>query len=364
MNEPTLKFKSAINELSGSHLVTAQEFDNGPKVDPLKLIKTYDSYEWELFIDEWVHSLKTKYVDVKILEGGSDKGIDVAGCADSDLLAGVWDNYQCKHYGRPLSFSVAAPEIGKILWYSFCEIYKAPRAYKFVAPMGASTSLSLLLANAGQLKEKVISDWDKSVGNKITATRNIPLEGNFETYVRGFDFKIFSAPQSRTIIEQHKSTQYYSGRFGGGLPSRPLVESPPDEIGKYETSYTKKLFDAYADHTGEAIQSLSDLSKLTKLKEHFGRSREAFYHAESFRVFVREKTEPGTFESFQEEIYEGVVDTHESNHGDGYGRVVAVTERAQSLALDAHPLNKSAFQKDRRGVCQQLANDGRLTWKK
>jgi len=81
-------------------------------------------------------------------------------------------------------------------------------------------------------------------------------------------------------------------------------------------------------------------------------------------VFVRDKTEPGTFESLQDDIHDGVVDTHDKSHPDGYARVVAVTDMAQTLALDAHPLNRAARPADRRGVCHQLANDGRLTWKK
>jgi hypothetical protein len=48
----------------------------------------------------------------------------------------------------------------------------------------------------------------------------------------------------------------------------------------------------------------------SKLEGHFKRQREAFYHAESLRVFVRDKTEPVTFESLREQIYKGVVDTY------------------------------------------------------
>lgn len=63
---------------------------------------------------------------------------------------------------------------------------------------------------------------------------------------------------------------------------------------------------------------------------------------------MREKVEPGTFEGLQTEILDGVLDTHDGEHADGYARVVAVTEKAQSLVLDAHPLNRSAFPTDRR----------------
>ena len=101
-----------------------------------------------------------------------------------------------------------------------------------------------------------------------------------------------------------------------------------------------------------------------KLNDHFKRQREAFYHAESLRVFVRDKVEPGTFESLQEEIFHGVVDTSEAAHDDGYACVVAVTQTAHELPIDAHPLAPSTVGQDKRGICHQLANDERLKWTK
>ena len=103
----------------------------------------------------------------------------------------------------------------------------------------------------------------------------------------------------------------------------------------------------------------------SKLEQHFKRQREAFYQAESLRVFVRDKVEPGTFESLQREIYNSVVDIHDADHADGYDRVVAVTTAARNLPLTAHPLSNSTFSDDKHGICHQLANDDdRLQWTK
>lgn len=364
MNSTPLDFDDAVKEIALTTIPTALEFENGPKMDPVVVIQTYDAGAWETFVDEWIHSLKNEYSAVMRPTGPGDKGIDVAGFTDDQKLLGIWDNHQCKHYKNPLSFGVIAPEIGKILWHSFNGVYVPPRSCAFIAPKGPSTSLGLLLANAENLKSEVLGKWQKMISDKITSKQCVELTGGFETYVNEFDFSIFSAPSPRSVIEAHKKTPYYPGRFGGGLPSRPVAETPPDDIGNHEIEYTKKLFDAYADHKGQTVSSATDLNAWSNLKEHFRRSREAFYHAESLRVFVREKADPGTFASLQDEIFDGVVDTCESVHEDGFARVVAVTGSAQSLALDAHPLNKNALPKDRRGICHQLANDGRLTWKK
>jgi hypothetical protein len=364
MDNLEFDFEDALTPPAQSALMTSSEFENGPKIDPISIIITYSGEQWEEFIEEWVHSLTSDYLRVMRPTGPGDKGLDIVGFVDSDELLGVWDNYQCKHYGKTLGFSDIAGEIGKILWYSFSGVYAAPRACKFVAPRGPSTRLALLMANAKNLRAKIVEDWNKSVATKITKAKKIDLTGEFIGYVEEFDFGIFSVTEPRAIIEAHRITPYHIGRFGGGLPPRPATKHPPESIAEQEHTYTKKLFDAYSEYTETDIQDEKSLSGHKDLKQHFSRSREAFYHAESLRLFVRDKTEPGTFASFQDEVFEGVVDTCDRLHSDGYARVTSVTDRAQSLSLDAHPLNKSAFAKDRKGICHQLANDGKLTWKK
>jgi hypothetical protein len=343
-------------------LLTAAQFQSGPTLDPLARILTYTADEWEKFIDEWATDglKKPKYKSVKRFSGSNDRGIDIAGFMHKSMLTGVWDNYQCKHYDHPLHPSDAWPEIGKILWHSFCGHYVSPRAYYFVAPRECGTTLSQYLANTAVLKAKVLEVWEGNIRDAITKTQPVLLEGAFATYVDAFDFSIFQAKTVREIIEQHKQTPYFISRFGGGLPSRPKPDAPPDEIDVCESGYITKLLAAYSDHLKKPISAASELTR--KLVQHYHRQREAFYHAESLRVFVRDKVEPGTFESLQDEIYKGVIDTCEATHPDGYQRLVAVTDRAQILPLTAHPLVHSTFPDDKHGICHQLANDERLTW--
>ena len=63
-------------------------------------------------------------------------------------------------------------------------------------------------------------------------------------------------------------------------------------------------------------------------------------------------------------MFNGVIDTAEADHDDGYRRVVAVTERATAVSLEAHALGPSAMVRDRIGICHQLSNDERLKWLK
>jgi hypothetical protein len=348
-----------------STLLTATQMQSGPAIEPLKRLFLYSADEWEGFIDEWAAvCLKAKYKEVQRFAGANDKGIDIAGFADGGLLLGVWDNYQCKHYDHALHPGDAWPEIGKILWYSFKGHYKPPRAYFFVAPRGTGTTLSQLLANPAALKAELKNVWDKACRDKITNTGSLSLTDDFATYVDQFDFSIFKAKSVREVLEQHEETPYFVARFGGGIPPRPKPGVPPEEIDATESGYVTQLLNAYADRTKKPVADIAALKKWNKLEQHFKRQREAFYHAESLRVFVRDKVEPGTFESLQDQIYHGVADTCDADHADAYQRVVAVTGAAQNLPIDAHPLAPSTFLQDKHGICHQLANGDRLKWTK
>jgi C-terminal domain 6 of the ABC-three component (ABC-3C) systems len=180
------------------------------------------------------------------------------------------------------------------------------RAYYFVAPRGIGTTLTQYLANATALKAELLKSWDKRVRDKITAKQTVALEGKFADYVHTFDFSIFKPMSVREVVEQHRTSPYFIPRFGGGLPARPKPAVPPDEIQAHESIYVGKLLDAYADHTKAIVPDIGTLKKWSRLDRHFKRQREAFFHAESLRVFVRDKVEPGTFESLQDEIYHGV----------------------------------------------------------
>jgi hypothetical protein len=358
-------FKDICTPTPAPLLLTASQVQSGPAVEPLQRILLYSADEWERFIEEWASAcLKTEYKRVQRFAGPNDRGIDIAGFTDDRMLAGVWDNFQCKHYDHPLYPVDAWPEIGKILWHSFKGHYKPPRKYFFVAPREVGTTLSQFLSHPAALKSEVPKIWDKHCRDKITDQGAIPLAGEFATYVEQFDFSIFKVKAIREILDQHKTTSYFVQRFGGGIPGRPKPVDPPTELEAIESGYVTQLLAAYAEHAHAPISDIAALKTWSKLDHHFKRQREAFYHAESLRVFVRDKVEPGTFESLQDEIYHGVVDTCDAVHPDGYERVLAVTAAAQTLPIDAHPLAPSTFVQDKRGICHQLANVDRLKWTK
>lgn len=347
--------------------VTGDQVVHGPSILPQHRIRLYSPAEWEGFVEEWAHfALKGQYQQVMRFTGAGDRGIDIAGFADAQKLEGVWDNYQCKRFLEHAIYpSEAWPEIGKILWCSFKKGYRPPRRYYFVAPHGVGTTLAGYLGNATKLKTALMENWDKQVRHAITDTLEIALEGEFLAYVEAFDFSIFDSKTALQLIEDHrKLCPLYVARFGGGLPARPEAEKPPAEIAPTESRYVEQLFDAYADHKKQPVRDIAALKSWPQLEKHFGRQREAFYHAESLRVFARDSVPPGTFESLQDEIHSGVIDVAEANHVDGFERVKQVTQAARQLSLTSNPLLSSAKPKDRDGICHQLANEDKLLWTK
>lgn len=337
----------------------------GQRFPAQQQIIMYSSEQWEGFVHEWAHfCLKKLYIQVQRFTGANDRGIDIAGFSDNQKLQGVWDNYQCKHYDHALYPTDAWPEIGKILWHSFNGEYRAPRHYFFVAPRGVGTTLAGYLSDATRLKKELVANWEKHCRKAITNTQEVELEGRFKAYVENFDFTIFSDKTALQLIEEHQGCAYHAIRFGGGLPNRPTPEDPPAEIAPTESRYVEQLLGAYADHTKKSVPDAGTLKAWPRLREHFSRQRVSFYHAESLRVFARDSVPEGTFESLQEEIYTGVVDTHDADHSDGYRRVCAVTKAARDVQLTSNPLITRAKPQDRDGICHQLANEDRLKWTK
>jgi hypothetical protein len=353
-----------VSAPSGSAAATAAKAQFGKIFQPQQQVLLYSAEEWEEFTREWVHFQKQKYHQVLRFAGANDMGIDVAGLTDEKGLLGVWDNFQCKHYGAPIAPSTALAEIAKVLWHSYKKEYAAPRKHYFIAPRDCGMMLKQMLTKPGELKNHVIANWDKQCANAVTSKLTISLEGEFKNYVETFDFSIFTMRTTLEIIDEHRQTPYYVTRFGGGLPDRPKPEKPPIEVHKSESRYMCQLFEAYGDHKKADITDITELGPWPELAEHFHRQREFFYHAEALRNFARDTVPPSTFEDLQTELHAGVIDVEAAEHVDGLARANAVTLAASSLQLTSNTLIGVVKIQDRKGICHQLANENRLRWKK
>lgn len=325
----------------------------------IKLVRAYDSAEWEIFVREWQKGLQG-YHAVKRLGGPGDLGRDVVGLCSPAACQGVWDNFQCKHLETTLSVPVACEDAGKIIFHAFRGEFTPPRRCSFVAPRGPSTSLRKLLLNPDKFRDEVIATWDVRVAPNVIQNEKHILTGGLAAYVQAYDFSAFTFSTLEEVLDDHRKTAYWASRFGGELPP-PHPGVTPELIAPDETVYVAKLLDVYSDEVGEPIRSTDDLFAHLQWQADLQKQRVRFYDAEAFMATYRDQTEPGTIESFSDEILDAIdpaLDTASSAHG---RLSTALTVAGQ--AAPASVLAPRAKIRVKQGVCHQLANADRVTWK-
>jgi hypothetical protein len=345
---------------------TAEQVSFGIAVPKTKRIELFSSEEWEQFTEEWATTLKNSYAKIMRFAGSGDQGLDVVGFKKNSTFIDGWDNYQCKFYDHALAPTDVWVEFGKIVYYSCRGDYPPPQKYYFVAPKQVGTKLGKLLAQPDQLKEALRENWAKYCQDDITAEEPVKLEGKLLDYFNLFNFAIFDSISLVSMIEAHVNTTFHAVRFGGGLGVRPEPKIPPIDSSVQESRYIKQLFSVYAEKLGVANDSI-DLSALDSdesLKKHFYRQRERFYHAESLRNFSRDTVPLGTYENLQEDIYQGVIDTHESDHTSGWECLSKTLDQAVGITIQSSPLASVTRVMDKQGICHQLVDAQRLTWLK
>lgn len=351
---------SPLPSLTPPLSVSYEEVSTGQYIPPIDRVKLFSSRQWEEFILEWADSLKSEYSQVERCGGAGDMGRDII--AFDKTNTAIWDNYQCKHYDHSLAPSDIWVELGKLVYYTYQKKYTYPRQYFFIAPQGAGTKLSNLLKNSIDLKNELISNWDKYCLTKITSTQNIVLDTALRTYLDSLDFSIFKAISPLTIIEQLKATPWFVYRFGGGLPKRPPASSPPQTPETEELTYVNHLLDAYSDFLKKPSLSLDELDGHSGLKDHFNDSRIEFYSAEALKAFSRDNLPSGEFIKLQDEIHDGIKDEIRMLHPHGYQRVLSVVKTAKTVQITDHALVTRMNPKDRGGICHQLANENKVKW--
>lgn len=332
-----------------------------PAIDKLKIVSPD---EYEDIIREWIAGYcEKKYVGVRKVGGANDKGRDVIAFINE---IHDYDNYQCKHYDHPLAPSDIWKELGKLCYYTFDGSYKLPRKYFFVAPLGVGPKLSDYLQKPSELKTELIKDWDSKCKTGISDKVEVELSAELLAHINSIDFSIFKFLDPQEFIEQHKQTNYYAARFGGGLKRR---EKPvPKAFNEAEMllRYVEQLFEAYSDYLKSNVQTISELNSYTELFEHFNRQRECFYWAEALNEFSRDSLPTGNtcFAELKEEIFYGVVDVSNQEHSSGYENVKKTTTTAGALNLHSNALLSYAQTQDKIGICHHLANENKLKWVK
>jgi len=326
--------------------------------------------DWECFTEEWLsfHKGKGTYHSIRRYSGPGDLGMDVVAFTSEAGFEKPWDSYQCKHYDHALLPGDVYAEVGKIIYHSFRrtppfnQACAVPRRHVFVSPFGVGITVGRWFKDSDRFKKEVGEKWESHCVPKIGTGIKAPLEGALLDYFEAFDFSIFQDRTGVELIEEHAQTAWHAARFGGGLPPRGQPDAPPSEPTETESLYLRKLLDAYGDHLGQAVTVKDDLR--ADLEQHYNRQRILFYSAESLRNFARDRTPPRTFDSLQDDVYNGVVDICEAAYKDALERLRTTVSTAGQVDVSGNALVSVTRVPDKQGICHQLANDDRLTWKK
>lgn len=368
-DEPNL---DEVQPKATSVVPTATQVSAGIPIPPVRLLQIMSPDEWEGFTEEWLsfHKAKGSYQSIKRFSGSGDLGLDVVAFTDAAGFAKPWDSYQCKHYDHALTPGDVYGEIGKIIYHSFQrtppfnQACRIPRCHVFIAPVGVGISLGRFLKDPIRFKDEVRAKWESHCVPAIGAAIHAPLEGELLAYFDAFDFSIFGDRSAVELVLEHAQTVFHAPRFGGGLPPREEPSAPPAEPADAESLYLRKLLEAYADHLGKAVATSAELVPYPDLEGHYRRQRVLFYSAESLRNFARDRTPPRTFNSLQDDIYNGVIEICEAGHANALERLRKTVTAAGQLDVSGNALVGVTKIADKQGICHQLANDDRVTWKR
>lgn len=326
----------------------------------MKEIRGYDATEWEIFTRECARGMRG-YHEVKRLGASGDHGRDVIGLCSPLGCEGVWDNVQCKDYEGLLRTPIACRDAGKIIFHAFRGVFTPPRRCLFASPKGPTTELRDMLLNPSRFREEVISTWNTRVAKQVVDNETHLLEGTLAKYVEQYDFTSFGYLTIEELLDWHRRTGFWSERFGGLLAPPPKADAPPETLMPHETVYVGKLLDVYGQAAGANIQSVCDLDAHAEWRADLRKQRVRFFEAEWFMANYRDQTEPGTTESFADQIFDAI-DPHLALPGTGLARLTtALTVAGQTNP--ASVLTPQAKVGVKQGVCHQLANDDRVTWK-
>lgn len=357
MSNPPKRHPIAAPDMTGAPLY-ADQAQAGPDIDPIDRLRICTPDYWEKLIAAWAEGQIGEYKDAHRLGGSGDMGYDIV----AERHDGAWDCFQAKHYDKHLTPANACTEIGKVIYHCYANGLTLPAKYIFVAPQDCSADLTNLMQNAKRMKVTVIDNWDTRCRKKITAKQDIPLEGELLQYLNQFNFSTFSSLSPLKLIRHFReNTSYYHVFFGGQLKPRPPASKPPPVATTTEALYIGKLLDAYVD-SGSVSAPVDILALPKSMLAHYTSARQAFYSAESLRIYARECAH-GQFEDLRDQFYHGILSDLQQQFPHGYARLLHVASQAKLIKTEL-AIETRVRIPDRIGMCHHLANDPDLdvTW--
>jgi chaperone required for assembly of F1-ATPase len=325
-------------------------------------LQEIDDGKLEEFIELWIERKAQRYVRIERIGAANDKGRDVIGFSSERSHEGPWDLYQCKRKtrGGKLGTPEAITELGKLFHHHVEGAYRTlPMAYVFVAPRGIVGPLRDLILNPSMLGPHLIEHWDEHCAKRITEKKAIPLTRGVRAAIATFDFARVSYLTAPMIVKDPAAAPALS-KVLDLIPDEAPPGSAPEVIQIEELAYVDQLRQVYSEASGAVFARADDVFAHHDHGEHLRRQRTRFFEAASFSRFHRDNTAPGALETFQNDIYYGVIEVYGEIHPSRLHRVDAVMKHAGQTQVAL--LGRLTRIPVRQGMCHHLANEGHLKW--
>jgi hypothetical protein len=325
-------------------------------------LQEIDDAKLEEFIELWLERKSRRYVRIERIGGVNDKGRDVIGFSSERNHEGPWDLYQCKRKtrGGKLGMPEAMTELGKLFHHHLEGAYQTlPMAYVFVAPRGVVASLRDLILNPSTVGPHLLAHWHEYCALRITDRKAVPLTAEVRASIETFDFARVSYLTAPMIVKDPAAAPALS-KVLGLIPDEAPLGTVPDTIQLEELAYIDQLCKVYGEARGSSFASTDDVFAHPDHGEHLRLQRTRFFEAASFSRFHRDNTAPGAIETFQNDVYHGVIEVYGETHASCLHRVNAVMKHASQTEVSL--LGRITRIPVRQGMCHHLANEGRLKW--
>lgn len=289
-------------------------------------------------------------------------GRDVVGYVTSLKMDGLWHNFQCKQLKTQLTKPALLRELAKIFFHSSCGHFPLPEKYFFVAPRGLNRKAKELISQPSKLASAMIDEWEEICASHLVEDEIHVLTNELRVLIASFDFTCVDAIDTRKLVADPAMMAVLVEWFGADPGPAPSAVVPGD-VQVQEFGYFDQLIEAYGDRSGTVYASRQAALECETHGKQFENQRTRFFEAAYFKRFYRDNTPSGVVEAFENDVYHGVVDTHQGIHPDALAKVEAVMSQAAVIQISG-VLGTYARVPVKQGTCHHLANDGILPWTK
>ena len=169
------------------------------------------------------------------------------------------------------------------------------------------------------------------------------------------------------LEERHASKQPADKRSVFPKFGAKIDPEVPDTVKPNELPYVHALVEVYGEEEGRQFLSAESLDGYPRHQKHLQRQRRDYYSAEFVRRCMRDAYDlegDDQFEVLEDEIYDGVIDTHCRKFPKGRDRLDEVLSQAARVNVDGCWVNRDTDwikARVKKGVCHLLVNDKKIS---